>query len=466
LEFSSPIPLEGTSTHHEYHYYPAMALERQAVERAAQSGYPDGVGTLLLFARDSAHEYGAKWQMVREMRGGVRLRQLSKETGEPIEVSSHVTVDPQSGFTCLLLNDLTEGTYLIGVRRRVGDYWYWSEMPVTVASSLWRTEVYLDCVEDEWTGRRFDLDSAAVLVVSATAESALDTSAARFTEVARIRLSEGRPEVDTAELDSPLTVSNPMLALYSAYALTFSPSPDLEEILRLCEALQEGWSRNSADVKILERWASAKFSGQNATEELVLNRDEVPMLSRGWGLLRELGSSVRLSLNSQYSVGMWRVSSLLWIQLMLPDRAVIPSWNEVKDELAATSTDAIRIQDDDQPLERIASALSRPNPVQSPIQQTLRRAILDARESGEPSLLNDIVANTANSLGLDQAIVSWALDRLLLRAAIGMLGNYGKTIAASITNRIGLEAIDAGRELVASVDDIEEEPPESMTSSS
>jgi hypothetical protein len=217
---------------------------------------------------------------------------------------------------------------------------------------------------------------------------------------------------------------------------------------------------------VLKRWAMAKGPDPNVIEELVLNPDEVPMISRGGELLKDLGSSTRLSLNAQYSVGMWRVASPFWTQMMVPDRAVIPAWSEIQNEFSAVSTHSIRLQEDDQDLERIAYALSKPNPTQSPVQQVLRRAILDARESGEAPLLDEIVANTARSLGLDRSIIRWALDRLLLRAAIGMLGDYGRVIAGSITDHIGLESGEKRRELVASVDDAEEEPPQTMTASS
>ena len=466
LAFSSPIPLEGTSTHHEYHHDPAIQLENSAATRAARSGYPDSVGTLLVFARDSAHVYGTVWPMAQEAQSGLRIRRLDKETGDPVDVLCEISVDETGGFSTVLVNDLPEGTYLVGARRREKKNWYWIEIPVTVTSSWLRTEVYLDCVDDDDTGRRFDIDAAAILVVSGTAGSMLDRPATRTTEIARLGLFEGRISTTPDALQSPEIDSEPMLALYSAYALTFASKPDVDGILTLCEVLNQHWSQNSADVKILERWAMAKNGELEAAKDLVLGPDEVPMFARGWQLLRDLSSNTRLSLNAQYSVGMWRVSSPSWTEIMIPDHAVVPEWESVRNEFGTAATHTIRIQEGDQHLDRIADVLSKPNPTQSPVQQVVRRAILDARESGDEPLLEEVLSNTANSLGLDESIIRWALNRLLMRAAIGMLGEYGTLISESITDRIGLETTDARRELTASVDDAEQEPPLTMTAGS
>jgi len=160
------------------------------------------------------------------------------------------------------------------------------------------------------------------------------------------------------------------------------------------------------------------------------------------------------------------VSSPSWTEIMIPDHAVVPEWESVRNEFGTAATHTIRIQEGDQHLDRIADVLSKPNPTQSPVQQVVRRAILDARESGDEPLLEEVLSNTANSLGLDESIIRWALNRLLMRAAIGMLGEYGTLISESITDRIGLETTDARRELTASVDDAEQEPPLTMTAGS
>ena len=79
LAFSSPVPLPDTSTTHEFQYDPAMELGGLAVQRAYQSGFPASVGTLIVFARDSAHRFGAEWPMHPIMREGLRLRKLDEE---------------------------------------------------------------------------------------------------------------------------------------------------------------------------------------------------------------------------------------------------------------------------------------------------------------------------------------------------------------------------------------------------
>ncbi len=192
LEFSSPIPIEGTATHHEYHHDPANHLEALAAVNAALTGYPDVAGTLLVFARDSAHGYGADWAMAPEAQNGLRIRKLDEATGDPVEVAVAVSADGLAGYSSLLLNDLEEGTYLLGVRRKEKDNWYWVETPITVASSWLRTEIYIDCVDGDDTGRRFDLDTMAVLVTSGTAGRFSRSAARAHDRDCTVRV-DGRP---------------------------------------------------------------------------------------------------------------------------------------------------------------------------------------------------------------------------------------------------------------------------------
>jgi hypothetical protein len=409
LAFSSPIPLEDTSTYHEYHYDAAMALGSRAAERAYQSGYPDSVGTLTVFARDSAHKEATEWRMPLEVRTGLRLRRIDEHTGAIHEVPCEVIADHARGFVSTLLNDLTPGTYLLGVRRRQRDTWFWQEIALAVAASWWRTEVYVDSIEDAWTGRRFDIESASVLIGPGKGSGSLRGSDARFTEVARLALAEGKLGVDDHLLHwvRDMGMPEPMLALYTAYALTLSPAPDVESVRKLCEHLTARWTHRSVDVKLLERWCSSREPKSSTSSAVELKPDEVPMIARGWDLARQLGSDALLGPGAQY-IGMWRTSGSLFTQTLVPqemDDRRLPSERSA-DSLPYRADGVID-------LARVASKLLPLQPTHSPLQQALRRAMINAIDSDDLSEIYSSVESVAIASGLNSNVIRAALSELV-----------------------------------------------------
>lgn len=416
LEFSSPIPLQETSTHHEYHYYPVMDLASLAVNRAYQTGFPESISTLMVFARDSAHQESSEWRMSADVREGLRLRRLDGETGEPQVLPCEIVVDSRRGYSSILLNNLPPGTYLFGVRRRQRDVWSWQEMVLTLASSWWRTEVYLDSVEDDFTGRRFDIESASVLVEPGKGSGSLYGSEARFTEVARIALAEGRLGVDEHLLQRLVGpgIPSPMLALYTAYALALSAEPDVKTVSYLCEHLEDRWTDRSADVKLLKGWCASVNRKELQPAKTDFGPDEVPMIARGWDIAAGLGHGATLALAAQYHVGTWRTSSNLWTQTQVPE---------------GSDTDHMLVQRSIELLPRrwdgainfasIAGALAGPSHLHSPLQQALRRALLDAFETGDPDPVGASVSQIGKASGLDPNIVRYALGGLLVRSSAG-----------------------------------------------
>lgn len=416
LQFSSPIPLQETSTHHEYHYYPVMDLASLAVNRAYQTGFPDSVATLMIFARDSAHQDSAFWSMTPEVREGLRLRRLDDETGEPRIVPCEIMVDVRRGYSTILLNDLPPGTYLFGVRRRQKDVWSWQEMVLTLASSWWRTEVYLDSVDDEFTGRRFDLETASVLVEPGKGSGSLYGSEARFTEAARLALAEGRVGVDDHLLHwlSGIGMPSPMLALYTAYALTLSSEPAVDRVRALCQHLKDRWTDRSADVKLLEGWCASLGGKENQSPSLEFRPDEVPMITYGWKIAARLGQGAILPVPAQCHVGMWRTSSTIWTQTQVPSdiKAMLPFALRTVGSLP-------RCPDGSVDFEVVSDALSRPSHELSPLQQTLRRTLIDAREMGELDSVGATLEQIGVASGVDASVVLIALEGLLVQSSNG-----------------------------------------------
>lgn len=416
LQFSSPIPLQETSTHHEYHYYPVMDLASLAVNQAYQTGFPASVATLMIFARDSAHQNSAFWSMSPEVREGLRLRRLDDETGEPRVVPCEIVVDVQRGYSAILLNDLPPGTYLFGVRRRQKDVWFWQEMVLTLASSWWRTEVYLDSVDDEFTGRRFDLETASVLVEPGKGSGSLYGSEARFTEAARIALAEGRVGVDDHLLHWLLGAGmpSPMLALYTAYALTLSPEPAVGRVRALCEHLKDRWTDRSADVKLLEGWCTSWEGKENQSLSMEFRPDEVPMITYGWKIAARLGQGAMLPVPAQCHVGMWRTSSTIWTQTQVPsdEKALLP--------IALRTVGSLpRRPDGSVDFEVVSDALNRPSHKLSPLQQTLRRTLIDAREMGDLDSVGATLEQVGAATGVDAVVVLLALEGLLVQSSKG-----------------------------------------------
>jgi predicted RNA-binding protein with RPS1 domain len=428
LPFSSPIPLENTSTNHEYHYDPAMKLRATAVERAYRSGFRESVGTLMVFARDSAHDFKAKWPMRSEMRAGLRVRKLSEKTGEPVAVPCEVIVDVDCGYCSLLLNNLSPGTYLFGVRRLQRDYWSWQEIALTVAPS-WCTEVYLDCIDDDWTERRFDIESASVRIAPGTRSESLFDSDARFTEVARLTLLEARLGMDSrlVRVVRDVEMPDPMLALYTAYALTLSSEPDFESIRRLCKHLSERWTSRSADVKILERWCAVIGDKSDVSSRIRLKPDEPPMIACGWELSRRLGVGAKIALGAQYHVGMWRTSSLMWTQTQVPEMI------EVREPPMELSADlSVYLVEPGIILSQIARKLDPPRPTHSPLQQSIRRTLIEAAESEENTKLGAFTETFSKNSGMSSAIIRLALIGLLEPSSATTVGSISESISAAL----------------------------------
>ncbi|MGA2076486.1 MAG: hypothetical protein ABSH52_23600 [Terriglobia bacterium] len=279
---------------------------------------------------------------------------------------------------------------------------------LTVASSWWRTEVYLDSIDDDWSNRRFDIESTSVLIVPGKGSGSLYGSDARSTEVARLALLEGRLGMEKGFLKSHSLGPHPMLDLYSAYALTLSSDPDIESIHALCQHLNDSWTNRSAGVKLLEKWCSMRNPKSELSAGIALRPDELPMLARGWELARHLRTEDQVALSAQYYVGMWRTSSLLWTQTQVPDAL------EVVNARARFSAEppGRELAGHDN-VAQIAAELGPPSPMSSPLQQALRRALINAAESEENTKLDALMEAFSNASGINQVVVMSALDGLI-----------------------------------------------------
>ena len=355
----------------------------------------------------------------------VRKSELIEATWDEVDFENAVWTIPKSRmkagkphnvYSAVLLNDLPPGTYLLGIRRLQRDVWFWQEMVLTLASSWWRTEVYLDSVEDDFTSRRFELDSASVLIEPGKGSGSLRGSEARFTEAARIALSEGRLGVDDHLLRWLLGpgIPSPMLALYTAYALALAAEPDVNRVRTLCDHLKERWTERSADVKLLEGWCDAAGGKESVSPSIEFRPDEVPMIAYGWEVASRLGQGAALPLAAQEHVGVWRTSSTLWTQMQVPsaEEGIHTFRQRTTHQLPRRLDGAVDFQ-------ALSGALIRPGHELSPLQQALRRALIDAREIGELDFVGPTLEKIGAASGVDADVVVRALEGLLAHSSKG-----------------------------------------------
>ncbi|MCK7495135.1 MAG: hypothetical protein MZW92_31605 [Comamonadaceae bacterium] len=177
-EFDSPIPAGWSEPRHEYQTGPAGQL----LDRAIPGTGDAGDATLFLFARDSRHHPSdGPWRMIESARRALRLQQLDPASGEFKDIALDFQFDDSGGW-CSFTRHLASGTYALGARRRLRERAVWDELVLHVAAG-WRTEVFVDCIDDIADGRRYDLDNAAIHIAPRTHARSLDGDTVRQTEL-------------------------------------------------------------------------------------------------------------------------------------------------------------------------------------------------------------------------------------------------------------------------------------------
>ena len=396
------MPAMWSTTHHEYQVGPARHLLQRAVPTAAD----DGQATLLVFARDSGHRHGSGWRMAPVRREGLRLRRLRPQDGLPELVDVALHVDPDCGFSTFTRH-LPGGTYLLGVQRQLRQRRVWNEMVLHVAAPGWRTEVWLDAVDDSAAGaegRRFDLESASVHVAPRGQPGTLEDAAARHTELLRDALVDelhapgSAPAFGTQVLlpDDPGALG-PIGVLPAAALAARRALLQTDAVQAACAWLGRHWSAASADVAAL-----ATIGRRGPPHPPVLAPDAVPMLTPSWDLLARTPGALALALPVQRTVGSWRMASSLWVMTQRPDdpagtAPVCPSrrWRGSRPAPAD-----------------LAAALGPRTPAPSPLHQALRAALIDARDKDDPAALPAVVDRVAGAAGLGREVVLEALADL------------------------------------------------------
>lgn len=399
VRLTSPVPVTWSRSYRELQAESALQL----LERSASEHRPDGKATLLVFARDSASLSGPIWRMQEPLRGGLRLRRYDATARRVVrDIPVEVKVDDERA-TATIVERLEPGSYLLGVRRRLRTQWVWDEQVLHLAPG-WRTEVWLDAIDDGHTGSRFDLESASLLITRGDAEHALRDERVCLTESLRgTLLQTGRESMSIRSIHWPARheEAGPMALLFTA-ALGLQTLPsDVKAVRAATRWLEEHWSASSADVFALQRWCDRIEGTVGPTS----GPDELPMLMACWDLLMDRGGSPPLSMAAQRAVGWWRVPAVPWVQMQRPE-----------DELPAIAPRGLMGTLSSAPVGgalRLFPGLRRPLAGISPVQQMLRALIVEAVDDGDSEPLDGLVARVAGNTNLANSSVAQALDELL-----------------------------------------------------
>ncbi len=309
--------------------------------------------------------------------------------------------DPQSGTICLAYTDLKPGTYSIGVKRALGGgHIIWQELIVTVAGQPWRTEVYLDAIEDDHSEARYDLEKAAIIIRSWWQGPDFFDAVDRQTEIARLKFLEGRQFATNAAARAlRLVRTSPMVALYTAYVMARNLVENRKAIAVLCRALERLWTSNSPDVHLLKLSAGIDDPTHRSHDCV----STVPMIADGWLLMASGDTASRLSQDAQLNFARWRVASPLWSEFAIPadvrsdDAGFLPAT-----ELSDTDIDAMLLKPIRIPVRPRSSSLA----------QSLRRELLDLWSEG---------TSIEGPALVDRAARSWLVDRNLVVAELVQL---------------------------------------------
>lgn len=438
LEFASAAPVIDTARTHEYQRIPAEAVATAPVDRVLGASEAH----VLIFVRDSQHPPGirmqspAPWQCL-------RLESLQNDTADPLFDSSDPSWGRQSagGFGARKLG-VREGAYAL-VREEGAGPWTDKIRHFRFAIQAvrgWRTEVYIDCLpqtEDENgpPSARLDLSSASVHLVRMDADSLLSQGLGRETEIARLRLANGRR---VAPLWGSEGNESPMLALFAAYSALGNGHDAPRDVRRCLDAVPQRLLAALPDFVLLDRWCRW-IEGDPLAKCLPLLG--VPILDRGWQLSANLPAEARLHDGFGVAVGQWRVGGNLWTCWRQPLKKAEELRETLRRDWAqelrerARSVAAGRSSQAGNPspaLQRrsatlrppwnveswapVANGLRDPDPMQSPFQQALRRRILDGVEDRSFGV-NPLAIGA--QFGLPPAEVAQAYEELFRAAQEG-----------------------------------------------
>jgi hypothetical protein len=309
LRFASPIPLDWTSTSHEYHME-AAARESRHVHVRKGTG-----SSLFLFVRDwtPPAQYTPSQRAATHPGTGLSVHSVTG-SGEAMiaDIATQGVFDLNGDAWCACTIEVDPGVYELRLALPTGEVLHQG----IVASPGWQTQAFLFVrdypapVEGLSGERRADLARSSILMVRGTGFShgAADS---RLTELARVALATTRPTAEPArerrlvpdEVRNLLEqkYDNPMLGIYGGHLLLLEAEPDLALLTIAVSNLRLLLGRPHPDVEALA------LRTRSLAQIAVL--DDPPMLRRSWALMVDADADrpdlIADALSSRVSTDFW-----------------------------------------------------------------------------------------------------------------------------------------------------------------
>lgn len=281
LDFASPIPLEYTSTSHEYHQGAILnATAAGAVK--AQLGHG---AEFVVFLRDPSTVYvnlsPETLDTYRKNFEGFRISNLDGGDAHALEEIGQLHV----GQGYLIANAVVNpGTYALS-RVSTGNE---RQCLALVVPAGWSLQVFVTMAAsiDSDLTRNADFDGAAMVLDRPDAGFWVDRPDLRVLEVARQALARGHNVVSDYSLQELLSgkYQNPMMGLLAAHLLLLDKEPDLDLAQKVITNTGNLIGPEYPDLQALS-WKLAQMRGSadtSAAQALVNAITGPPMLQLSW----------------------------------------------------------------------------------------------------------------------------------------------------------------------------------------
>jgi hypothetical protein len=283
VTFASPIPLDGTSTSHEYHMDAAAAQSRNVhVRRGAGS-------SLFFFVRDYTPALRRQAQPAASPGAGLSLQAVKGSDASVVaDIATQGVFDLGGDPWCACTIELDPGVYELRLALPTGEVLH----QAVVAAPGWQTQAFLfvrDYPARDASGaseRRADLARSSVLMTRGVGFSHA-TPDSRSTELVRLALAttrsvaepgrERRLVPDDVRNLLAQKSDNPMLGIYGGHLLLLEAEPDLVLLTIVVENLRMLLGAPHPDVEALA------LRTRSLPQPVALA--DPPMLRRSWALM-------------------------------------------------------------------------------------------------------------------------------------------------------------------------------------
>ncbi len=291
LEFSSPIPLQKTSTSREFHQG-AICNATAAGAATAQLGQG---AEIVVFLRDPSLVYfelkPEQTETYRKNFDGFVLSKLDGSDAHPLEAIGQL--DATHGYL-IAGATVAPGTYILS---RVSSEHERLCLPLVVPAG-WSLQVFVTMAPagDSAIARLADFDGAAMVLDRPNVTFSPDRPDLRVLEVARQALARGRNVVDDYSLAELLSgkYQNPMMGLLAAHLLLLAKTPDLTLAEKVITNTGNLIGADYPDLLVLS-WKLTQLRGADtvnptnpaAAQSLIDAMKAPPMLQLSWHYFME-----------------------------------------------------------------------------------------------------------------------------------------------------------------------------------